>query len=60
MPTPRGVGQGLVSPTRDHPRRTGGRKVLDRIDEINPPGITINPADNGWTQPALEPTLRRG
>jgi aryl-alcohol dehydrogenase-like predicted oxidoreductase len=34
-------------------------EVLDRIDEINPPGVTINPADNGWTQPALEPTLRR-
>jgi len=33
--------------------------VLDRIDEINPPGVTINPADNGWTQPALEPTRRR-
>ena len=23
--------------------------VLDRIDEINPPGVTINPAGNGWT-----------
>jgi aryl-alcohol dehydrogenase-like predicted oxidoreductase len=34
-------------------------EVLDRIDEINPPGVTINHADNGWTQPALEPTLRR-
>ncbi len=33
--------------------------VLDRIDEINPPGVTINPADNGWTQPALEARLRR-
>ncbi len=33
--------------------------VLDRIDQINPPGVTINPADNGWTQPALEPGLRR-
>jgi aryl-alcohol dehydrogenase-like predicted oxidoreductase len=32
---------------------------LDRIDEINPPGVTINPADNGWTQPALEPAQRR-
>ena len=27
--------------------------VLDRIDEIDPPGVTINHADNGWTQPAL-------
>ena len=34
-------------------------EVLDRIDEINPPGVTINPADNGWTQPALQPALRR-
>lgn len=24
------------------------RDVLDRIDEINPPGVTINVADNGW------------
>ena len=33
--------------------------LLDRIDEINPPGVTINHADNGWTQPALQPGLRR-
>jgi aryl-alcohol dehydrogenase-like predicted oxidoreductase len=33
--------------------------VLDRIDEINPPGVTINHADNGWTQPGLQPALRR-
>jgi aryl-alcohol dehydrogenase-like predicted oxidoreductase len=33
--------------------------LLDRIDEINPPGVTINHADNGWTQPALQPVLRR-
>jgi aryl-alcohol dehydrogenase-like predicted oxidoreductase len=33
--------------------------VLNRIDEINPPGVTINPADNGWTQPALQPAERR-
>jgi aryl-alcohol dehydrogenase-like predicted oxidoreductase len=33
--------------------------VLDRIDEITPPGVTINPADNGWTNPALEPAARR-
>ncbi len=33
--------------------------VLDRIDQINPPGVTINHADNGWTQPALQPTMRR-
>ena len=33
--------------------------VLDRIDEINPPGVTINHADYGWTQPALQPAHRR-
>jgi hypothetical protein len=33
--------------------------ILDRIDEINPPGTTINPADNSWTNPALEPAARR-
>ena len=34
--------------------------VLDRIDEIVAPGITINPTDAGWTNPALEPAARRG
>jgi aryl-alcohol dehydrogenase-like predicted oxidoreductase len=33
--------------------------VLDRIDEIVPPGVTINPADNGWVSPALEASARR-
>lgn len=33
--------------------------VLDRIDEIVPPGVTINPADNGWVSPALAPAARR-
>jgi aryl-alcohol dehydrogenase-like predicted oxidoreductase len=33
--------------------------VLDRIDEINPPGVTINHADNGWTARALQPAYRR-
>ena len=33
--------------------------VLDRIDEINPPGTNINPADDGWSNPALEPGARR-
>jgi aryl-alcohol dehydrogenase-like predicted oxidoreductase len=33
--------------------------LLDRIDEINPPGITTNPADNSWANPALEPAARR-
>src|SRR5215218_7434887 len=33
--------------------------VLDRIDAIVPPGITINPADNSFANPALEPAVRR-
>jgi aryl-alcohol dehydrogenase-like predicted oxidoreductase len=33
--------------------------VLDRIDHIVAPGLTLNPADNGWVSPALGPTARR-
>jgi aryl-alcohol dehydrogenase-like predicted oxidoreductase len=33
--------------------------VLDRIDEIVAPGTTINPADNSWANPALQPAARR-
>jgi aryl-alcohol dehydrogenase-like predicted oxidoreductase len=33
--------------------------VLDRIDKIVPPGVTINAADNGWVSPALEAAARR-
>jgi aryl-alcohol dehydrogenase-like predicted oxidoreductase len=33
--------------------------VLDRIDEIVPPGINVNPADAGWANPYLEPAARR-
>jgi aryl-alcohol dehydrogenase-like predicted oxidoreductase len=33
--------------------------VLDRIDEIVPPGTNMNPADGGWQNPALEPAARR-
>ena len=33
--------------------------VLDRIDEIVPPGSNVNPADTGWQNPALEPAARR-
>ncbi|CAI7977558.1 MULTISPECIES: aldo/keto reductase [unclassified Parafrankia] len=33
--------------------------VLDRIDEIVPPGTTINPADDGWVSPALAAPARR-
>ena len=34
--------------------------VLDQIDAIVPPGTNLNPADAGYTPPALaEPALRR-
>jgi hypothetical protein len=33
--------------------------VLDRIDEIVPPGVTISPGDVFFTNPALEPKARR-
>jgi aryl-alcohol dehydrogenase-like predicted oxidoreductase len=33
--------------------------VLDRIDAIVPPGTTINPADNSWSDPLLQPRARR-
>jgi aryl-alcohol dehydrogenase-like predicted oxidoreductase len=33
--------------------------LLDKIDEIVPPGVTINPADRGYENPALAPTARR-
>jgi aryl-alcohol dehydrogenase-like predicted oxidoreductase len=35
-------------------------ELLDRIDEIVPPGRNLNPADAGWQPPALaDPSLRR-
>jgi aryl-alcohol dehydrogenase-like predicted oxidoreductase len=35
-------------------------ELLDRIDEIVPPGTNFNTADAGWTPPALsDPRLRR-
>jgi aryl-alcohol dehydrogenase-like predicted oxidoreductase len=33
--------------------------VLDRIDEIVPPGTNVNPVDGGWQGPHLEPAGRR-
>ncbi len=33
--------------------------VLDRIDEIVPPGVNLNPGDGGWQNPALAPAARR-
>ena len=34
-------------------------EVLNRIDEIVPPGVNISPADGGWGNPALTPAARR-
>jgi aryl-alcohol dehydrogenase-like predicted oxidoreductase len=33
--------------------------VLDRIDEIVPPGVNLNPRDAGYPSPAMEPAARR-
>jgi len=33
--------------------------LLDRIDEIVPPGRNVTTTDDGWTNPALEPAARR-
>src|SRR5437016_4238148 len=34
--------------------------VLDRIDQIVPPGVNLNPADAGWQPPSLtDPAARR-
>ncbi|HEX5631550.1 MAG TPA: aldo/keto reductase, partial [Acidimicrobiia bacterium] len=33
--------------------------TLDRIDEINPPGVLLNPHDQDWANPDLAPAARR-
>jgi aryl-alcohol dehydrogenase-like predicted oxidoreductase len=33
--------------------------LLDRIDEVVAPGVTVNPTDAGWTNPALAASARR-
>jgi aryl-alcohol dehydrogenase-like predicted oxidoreductase len=33
--------------------------VLDQIDAIVPPGVTVNAADGGWSNPALAAAARR-
>jgi aryl-alcohol dehydrogenase-like predicted oxidoreductase len=33
--------------------------VLDRIDEIVPPGTNLNPPDRGWEPPSLTDPARR-
>ena len=34
-------------------------EVLDRIDEVVPPGANVNPTETGWNNPALEPAALR-
>jgi aryl-alcohol dehydrogenase-like predicted oxidoreductase len=34
-------------------------EVLDKIDEIAPPGRNVNPSEGGWDNPALAPAARR-
>jgi aryl-alcohol dehydrogenase-like predicted oxidoreductase len=34
-------------------------ELLDRIDQVVPPGVNVNPADMGFQNPALEPAARR-
>jgi aryl-alcohol dehydrogenase-like predicted oxidoreductase len=34
-------------------------ELLDRVDEIVPPGTTLSAADTGWQNPALRPEARR-
>jgi aryl-alcohol dehydrogenase-like predicted oxidoreductase len=34
-------------------------ELLDKIDEIVPPGVNLNAADAGWQNPALAPAARR-
>jgi hypothetical protein len=33
--------------------------TLDRLDEIVPPGVTMNPADAGWQSESLTLASRR-
>jgi aryl-alcohol dehydrogenase-like predicted oxidoreductase len=33
--------------------------LLDRIDEVVPPGVNLNPADGGWSHPEMEAARRR-
>ncbi len=54
----------VVLATKFHGRMAGQDVVLDeatldRIDELVPPGTNVNPADAGWTSPALDKKARR-
>jgi len=34
-------------------------EILDRIDEIVPPGVTLHVSDGGWQPPALADSSQR-
>jgi len=36
-----------------------GDDLLDAVDRIVAPGVTLNPADDGWNAPSLAPAARR-
>jgi aryl-alcohol dehydrogenase-like predicted oxidoreductase len=38
---------------------TLSEELLNRIDELVPPGANVDPRDRGWDDPALEATARR-
>jgi aryl-alcohol dehydrogenase-like predicted oxidoreductase len=40
-------------------QRTLSADVLDRVDEIVPPGTTVNPGDTGWDPPFLADSASR-
>ena len=40
-------------------RKPSKAKSLDRIDGIVAPGVTVNPVDNSFDNPALKPSARR-
>ena len=47
-------------PSSARPTSRSSRDVLDRIDEIVPPGTNLNPGDRGYDTPALaDPSRRR-
>jgi aryl-alcohol dehydrogenase-like predicted oxidoreductase len=43
----------------DAPNKELPAELLDRIDEVVPPGSNLDPADRGWTPPALAAANRR-
>lgn len=55
-PNHRGGSRRWIMTEVEHSLRRLG---TDRIDAIVPPGITLNPADNGWVSPSLQPSARR-